>query len=189
MRVNSKGTLAYLSYWDLGTVILDIRNPAKPRYLGRTHFLGGEQGDAHSTALARGGRLLIETHETYLGKPTLWNIANPRHPVRLSVLSPPKRLYPTGPADSVGFTNGVHDPKVVGNRAFFSWYSLGVLVFDITNPRKPRYVTRFLPTRTADPEQSFCPNKRCSLTWGVYPVGKNVFASDLVGGLWIFRLR
>ena len=189
VRVNSKGTLAYLSYWDLGTVILDIRNPAKPRYLGRTHFLAGEQGDAHSTALARGGRLLIETHETYLGKPTLWSITNPRHPVRLSVLAPPKRLYPTGPANIVGFTNGAHDPKVVGNRAFFSWYRLGVLVFDITNPRKPRYLTHFLPTPTADPELSFCERKRCSLTWGVYPVGKTVFASDIIGGLWIFRLR
>ncbi len=189
VRVNAAGTRAYLSYWDLGTVLLDIRNPARPRYLGRTHFLPGEEGDAHSTALARGGRLLIETHENGIGKPTFWNIANARKPVRLSGFTPPQRLYPSTGVVPTGLGTSVHDPKVVRNRVFFSWYSLGVLVVDITNPRKPRYVTRFLPAPAADPEQTFCPRKRCTLTWGVYPVGKTVFASDLIGGLWIFRLR
>jgi hypothetical protein len=189
VRTNATGTKAYLSYWDLGTVILDIRKPARPRYLGRTSFRPGEEGDAHSTALAAGGRILIETHETAGGTPTLWNIANPRHPVRLATFTPPQRLYKALPQDRTGFTNSVHDPKVVGDRAFFSWYALGVVVADISNPRRPRYLARFLPTRVQDPEQTFCPGKRCTMTWGVYPVGQTVFASDLVGGLWIFRLR
>ena len=45
---NDAGTRAYLSYWDLGTVILDISNPSAPRYLGRTGFEGDEDGNAHS---------------------------------------------------------------------------------------------------------------------------------------------
>jgi hypothetical protein len=189
VRTNAAGTLAYLSYWDLGTVILDIRNPQHPRYLGRTHFLPGEEGDAHSTALAHNGKLLIETHETGLGKPTFWNIGNPRHPVRLSEFSPPKRLYGSAPPDTSGLTDSVHDPKVVGNRVYFSWYGLGVLLVDFSNPRHPRFLARFLPSSSRDPEQSFCQGKRCSLTWGVYPVGNVVFASDMIGGLWIFRAR
>lgn len=189
VRTNLAGTLAFLSYWDLGTVILDIRNPARPRYLGRTTFRPGEQGDAHSSALAFGGRVLIETHETGGGTPTFWNIANPRHPVRLSTFSPPARLYDNLPADRTGFTDSVHDPKVVGKRAYFSWYGLGVVVADISNPRHPRFVARFLPSATRDPEQTFCPGRRCTQVWGVYPVGKTIYASDLVGGLWVFRLR
>jgi hypothetical protein len=188
VRTNATATRAYLSYWDLGTVILDIRNPAHPRYLGRTHFLPGEQGDAHSSALADGGRILIETHETGGGIPTIWNIANRRRPVRLAEFDPPRRLYNGLPPDRTGFTDSVHDPKVVGKRAYFSWYALGVVVADISNPRHPRFVARFLPTPTRDPEQSFCPDTRCTMTWGVYPVGKTVYASDIVGGLWIFRL-
>ena len=189
VRVNAAGTRAYLSYWDLGTVILDVRSPAHPRYLGRTHFLPGEEGDAHSSVLTRGGRLLIETHETAGGKPTFWNVANPRRPVRLGVFSPPRRLYRAVPPGNTGLANSVHDPKVVGHRAFFSWYGLGVVIADISNPRHPRFVARFLPRRSPDPEQSFCPKSRCTLTWGVYPVGKTVYASDMIGGLWIFRLR
>ena len=187
--MNAAGTRAYLSYWDLGTVILDIRNPARPRYLGRTHFLASEEGDAHSSALARGGRLLVETHETPGGKPTFWNISNPKHPVRLGVFAPPKRLYASAKAASSGLNDSVHDPKVSGNLVFFSWYGLGVVIANIANPRHPRFVARFLPSRTRDPEQSFCANKRCTLTWGVYTVGKVVYASDMIGGLWVFRLR
>src|SRR5436309_106446 len=35
VRVNPTATRAYLSYWDLGTVILDISRLARPRMLGR----------------------------------------------------------------------------------------------------------------------------------------------------------
>src|SRR2546423_3587022 len=35
VRVNEAATRAYLSYWNLGTVILDISDQAHPRYLGR----------------------------------------------------------------------------------------------------------------------------------------------------------
>ena len=45
---NAAATRAYLSYWDLGTVILDVTNPAAPRYLGRTGAAGDPEGDAHS---------------------------------------------------------------------------------------------------------------------------------------------
>jgi hypothetical protein len=50
---NRAGTRAFLSYWDLGTVILDISRPERPRYLGRTRFRDGESGNAHSAALGR----------------------------------------------------------------------------------------------------------------------------------------
>ena len=53
------GTRAYLSYWDLGTVVLDVSTPARPRYLGRTR---GAVDNSHSAWLGRDG-LLVETHE------------------------------------------------------------------------------------------------------------------------------
>ena len=177
---NAQATRAFLSYWDLGTVILDITNPAKPRYLGRTPAVDGE-GDAHSAWLAKGGKVLIETHENAVGRPFFFDISNPRKPRLLS------RFGPVGGGN--GFTVGVHDPKVIGQRAYFSWYSRGVLVANIANPRKPRLLARFTPAPSPDPERSFCTNSRCSLIWGVYPTSKYVLASDIVGGLWIFRVR
>ena len=52
---NEQATRAYLSYWDLGTVILDISDPTRPAYPGRTNAPA-----THSAAIARGGNLLAD---------------------------------------------------------------------------------------------------------------------------------
>jgi hypothetical protein len=185
VRVNAAATRAYVSYWDLGTVILDISKPAQPRYLGRTT---DSQGSAHSTAITANGKVMIETHETNGGRPSFWDISNPRRPRLLSVFNPPARLVKAAAAGgAAGFTLGVHDPKILGKRAYFSWYGLGVIVADISNPRHPKFVAQFLPPPTPDPENEFCANKSCTYTWGVYPTKTYVAAADMVGGLWTFR--
>jgi hypothetical protein len=187
VRVNAAATRAYVSYWDLGTVILDVSDPHHPAYLGRTH---DTQGSAHSTALTANGKVMIETHETRGGRPSFWNVSDPRRPRLLGVFNPPARLVSAAEKrGGAGFTLGVHDAKIVGRRAYFSWYVLGVLVADISNPRHPKFVAQFLPRAARDPGREFCPGKRCSYTWGVF-AGKNYsVASDMVGGLWVFRVR
>ena len=57
------GQRAYVSYWDAGVVILDIADPRNPRYLGRTTYGDGDEGNAHSAALAKGGRVLVQADE------------------------------------------------------------------------------------------------------------------------------
>jgi len=185
VRVNPAATRAYLSYWNLGTVILDISKPSQPTYLGRTT---DTQGSAHSTAITSNGKVMIETHETNGGRPSFWDISNPRKPRLLSVFKPPARLVKEAKTRGAGgFTLGVHDPKIIGNRAYFSWYALGVIIVDISNPRHPRFVAQFLPPPTRDPENEFCAKQSCTYTWGVYPTRKYVAAADMVGGLWTFR--
>ena len=184
VMTNPAATRAYLSYWDLGTVILDISRPETPRYLGRTRT-GDPEGDAHSVALARGGRLLIETHETYAGYPTLFDISNPRRPRKLSDF----RLPGVGGGRSgASFSASVHDARVVGNRVYFSWYERGVVAADISRPRRPRLIASFLPRPTAD--TVLCrEGQRCTMTWGVSVQPGYVLASDMISGLWVLRLR
>lgn len=184
---NAAATRAYLSYWDFGTVVLDIRDPTRPRYLGRTQPV---QGHAHSAWLA--GSLLAETHEIDGGRPALYDVADPRQPRPLSRLA----LPPLAPAGSLGrvsgidLTRSVHDPKLVGGEGIFSWYAQGVVAFDLRDPHRPRFLDRFLPPPTRDPEQLLCPGARCTAVWGVAPAGDGVvLASDLVSGLWVLRLR
>ena len=185
VRVNTAATRAYLSYWNLGTVMLDISSPTRPRLLGRTT---DPQGSAHSTAITPNGRVLIETHETNGGRPSFWDISKPRRPRLLSVFKPPARLIANARRrGAAGFTLGVHDAKIIGKRAYFSWYALGVIVADISNPRHPKFVAQFLPPPTRDPENEFCAKQSCTYTWGVYPTRKYVAAADMVGGLWVFR--
>lgn len=181
---NSAATRAFLSYWNLGTIILDIRNPSKPRFLGRTppeH----EQTDAHSAWLGRHGTVLVETHELPDGHPSFYDISNVRRPRWLSNLVLPH----APPSPALGFMTGVHDPKVLGSRAYFSWYARGVVIASIANPRRPRILARFVPPPSRDQERALCIRPACSLVWGVYATRNEVLASDMVGGLWVLRLR
>ena len=193
---NAAGTRAFLSYWDLGTVILDIRDPTRPRYLGRTRFASGSVGNAHSAWLGRRERLLIQTHETQNGRPVLYDVSRPTRPVRLAEVRLPSSVLAAGrrqPAaarhDAFSLRDSVHDPKIRGNRAFFSWYGQGVVLADIANPRKPRFLARFLPRATPDHGEMLCEGHSCRSVWGVYVDGDVVYASDMLSGLWVLRLR
>ena len=65
VRANDAGTKAYLSYWDAGTIILDITNPAAPVVEGRTVFPAGAEGNAHSVDIARDDTLLVQADEDF----------------------------------------------------------------------------------------------------------------------------
>jgi hypothetical protein len=193
---NEAGTRAYLSYWDLGTVILDISRPEQPRYLGRTRFEGDEVGNAHSAALGSNETLLVETHETDGGTATLWDITNKASPQRLGEVALSEQLLRQGRrgeeverVQGLDLSDSVHDPKLAGRHAYFSWYRQGVVAADVSDPANPSVVARFLPTPTRDPDRVFCPGSRCRAVWGVYVTPQYVLASDIIGGLWVVRLR
>ena len=63
VRAGHDGTVAYLSYWDAGVIILDISDPSRPRYLGRTTFAPTAEGNAHSVAEAASGQLIVQADE------------------------------------------------------------------------------------------------------------------------------
>ena len=180
---NAAATRAYLSYWSLGTVILDISDPAKPRYLGRT---ARGPGNAHSAWLLPGEKTLLETHETLRGRPVVWSVADPAHPVRLAIVRLPNRLTPGGLfSGRLPLSDSVHDPKVVGHRAYFSWYGQGVALFGVKNPRTPRFVVRFRPPPGRDRHGLLCPGETCTAVWGVFPMPRYILASDMLTGLWV----
>jgi hypothetical protein len=182
VRTNAAATRAYLSYWDLGTVILDIAQPAHPRYLGRT--LPG-QGEAHSTWFMHGEKILLETHELDHGRPVIWDVHDPARPVRLATVRLPARVQPGGTFTGAPLTDSVHDPKAAGHYGYFSWYGQGVALFDLKNPRKPRFLTRFKPPPARDEHGLLCPDERCTAVWGVFVMPHYVLASDMSSGLWV----
>jgi hypothetical protein len=188
--------IAYVSYWDLGTVMLDVSDPADPQFIGRTEFADGVEGNAHSAWTARGGNLLIQTDEDFDPTPnpdveTAWgyghifDISDKSNPVELATLKMPSthQFPPPGPGD---FT--IHDPKVRGNTLYLSWYTEGVVVMDISKPADPRIVAQFIPPEKAeDPLGIFFPGEAYTEIWGVFPYRNYVLASDINNGLWVFR--
>jgi hypothetical protein len=70
-RASVDGTKAYVSYWDLGVVTLDITDVANPTLVSRTRFPAGADGDAHSVVpYSAGGRHLLLTNDEDFDVPT-----------------------------------------------------------------------------------------------------------------------
>lgn len=167
---------AYVSMWDLGTVIFDIKDPENPVYVGRTDFSSEQQGAAHSAALAKGGNVLIETrevsspvrpgYEKSYGYTRIFDIKDKANPKLLSEF---KTDLTEKIEDGPTFANTVHDPKVQGNTLYLSHYAGGVYAVDITDPSKPVQIGQYTPDQ-AD-------------VWGVFVDRNYVLASDMGQGL------
>jgi hypothetical protein len=180
LLTDNNGQYAYVSMWDLGTVIFDIRDPENPVLVGRTEYAPNQKGSAHSAALARGGNILIETrevsnpvgtgYESAYGYTRIFDISDKSNPKLLSnfVTDLTFDIPPTS-AGRTTFAKTVHDPKVQGNTLYLSYYSGGVVSVDITDPANPVEIGRYTPD-SAD-------------VWGVYIDRNYVLASDMGQGL------
>jgi hypothetical protein len=65
VTVNGNGTVAYLSYWDAGYVLLDVSDPANPAFMGVGPWPDGAEGNAHAAWPAKGGNLLVTSDEDF----------------------------------------------------------------------------------------------------------------------------
>jgi hypothetical protein len=63
-RASADGTEAYVSYWDLGVLTLDITDVTDPTLVSRTQFPADADGDAHSVVpYSAGGRNFLLTND------------------------------------------------------------------------------------------------------------------------------
>ena len=202
VRFAAGGTQAYLSYWDAGTVILDITKVRTPKVIGHLEREPrGPDGDNHSVSFAPGDVVLVN-HEDFSparpearfggcgpslggwGKISIWDMTRPARPKRLSV-------FGTKRSDKRKMTNAniftVHNTEVAGGSdVFASWYSDGIRWIDISRPRRPREVASFIPPARRDPQGFF---RKTVLMWGVHPIPARglVLGSDINGGLYVLR--
>ena len=131
-------------------------------------------GRTHRRATAAvGQRRQHRIHEIVQPVPTLYDISDPTSPVKLS--------------DFVidGFENDtVHDPRLQGQIAAFSWYSFGVQIADISRPAAPTLLASFVPEHDIVNPDFFCTTP-CSEVWGAYIHRDYILASDMNSGLWV----
>ena len=81
----------------------------------------------------------------------------------------------------------VHNTEVLGNRAYSSWYSNGVVAIDLSDPTRPRWAGQFVPATSNRHANSL--GRGPAEMWGVSidPETSIVYASDMRTGLWIVR--
>ncbi len=196
VRFADRGRRVYASYWDAGTIDLDLRDPARPRFAGRTVVTPpDEDGDNHSVALGKDGKVLLVDSEDFSpldcpgarrfgawGRVHLYDGRDRDGTALLGNFSTANsRSRRTDGLYSVHETEVVRDTQ-----AFSAWYSDGVVWWTLAKPRHPRLVGQFVPPAGRDPRGFF---PAVPLVWGVHPVGdgKLVLASDVNTGLWILK--
>ena len=84
-------------------------------------------------------------------------------------------------------TSTVHDPKIVGKRAYVSWYDFGVRVLDLSRPGSPRALAHFQPGAGRNAANPWCPV--CTFVWGAFPNRDYFVATDMNTGLWVAKIR
>ncbi len=140
-----RGNRLFTSGWGSGasrgrTEIYDIANIASqaPTLLGfiedTTSITAGN--NMHSSWPSEDGKFLYSCRETNngTGDVRVYNISDPATPLLVNSLT----------MQDLGL-NAVspHNPVVMGNYLYVSWYQAGVQVFDITSPASPTHVGQY----------------------------------------------
>ncbi|HEX6674903.1 MAG TPA: hypothetical protein VF486_07740 [Actinomycetes bacterium] len=197
------GTKLFASWWAAGVVFLDISDPSRPRWIGRTSYKQGDRVQAaHSGWFNRDETLFVQNDETLGVNPKtpgetwtyqrIWDTRDLAHPMLVSSFA--TEAAAPGADARIG-TDGiysVHNAVIDGNLEYASWYSDGVRVVDLADPAHPREVGYFVPPATGTaPDGVSAPGggRTFPLVWGVYRANGLVFASEMGSGLWIFRYR
>ncbi len=203
-----RGNRMFTSGWGTGSVrgrteIYDIANlgTQAPTLLGFIEDTSSVTAgnNMHSSWSSEDGNFLYSCRETSNGNADLrtYNISNPAQPLLVNKLGMNDlNLNATSP----------HNPVVMGNYLYVSWYEAGMQVFDLTNPAAPKQVGQYdsyqaaraepeeLKSLTeAEPWDMICGLNRGQNTlptgydgnWAVFPfLGQNkVLMGDLKNGL------
>jgi hypothetical protein len=194
-----RGRKLFASFWGAGEQFLDISDPAAPKLVGQTAYRAGDAyRGAHSGWFNHDETLFVQNDEatsTVGGSWTHQRIFDTTRLDRPTLLSTFATESAVPGRDGQVRRDGiysVHNAVIRGTVEYASWYSDGVRVVDLADPRRPREVAWFVPPpgpvrQTVLSGQNGA--RGMPLVWGVYPSKDLVLASDMNSGLWVFRVR
>jgi len=145
----------YVAYWDAGTWLLDVSDPADPAPIARVRNrpegdtdggFGGLPGNSHYVQPSPDGRLLAVGREAWNDPSTdavegpgpvdVFDVSDPTSPTHLTTLAPPP-----SPENERGET--AHNLGWREDRLYVAWYGGGVRVYDLADPTAPRILGRY----------------------------------------------
>jgi hypothetical protein len=177
VALSPDGRTAYLSYWDLGVIMLDVSEPDSPRWLGRYAEPQAAEGNTHSVALAHDGKLALVADETFgppWGRVRLVDVQDPANPVQVGSFDTPDSAAGT-PGEQYAYT--IHNPLTDDrdpNRAYLAWYADGVRLLDISDASRPVEIVNWIPPQGG-------------MIWNVSFMGDLLLAGDINNGLFVLR--
>lgn len=119
------------------------------------------------------------------GNVRIWDYSDEENPVLASEFDTRCSFDPTHEDCDPRGTYSVHNTIVERDRAYFSWYSDGVLALDISDPYDPVETARYSPGGDEFEEQ----NGGIQDVWGIYkePGKPWIYASDRNSGLYVLK--
>ena len=165
----------------------------------RAAYGSSADGDGHSSNFDEQNNLLFSADKDFgksctsgtekgFGYLRVWDWTAPGGPRQVGSYKTPNS---TGTKDVNAGDYTIHNPLLVGQEIFASWYTDGIRIIDVADPANPRETAFFVPPSENNPVK---PSQRGTLTnaaqvWGVAhdPVTNYIFASDMNSGLWILR--
>jgi hypothetical protein len=177
VTLSADGRTAYLSYWDLGVILLDVSEPNAPRWLGRFAEPPAAEGNTHSVALAHDGSLALVADETFgppWGRLRLVDVQDPANPVQVGSFDTPDSAAGTR-GEQYAYT--IHNPLTDTrdpNRAYLAWYADGVRLVDVSDAARPVELMNWIPPQGG-------------MIWNVSFMGDLLLAGDINNGLFVLR--
>jgi hypothetical protein len=183
------GSRAYLALWNGGVLVADVDRPI-------LQVLRDDTGTARPAAFVAAHSVVpLQTPGYLLVTNELWrcpfspiyvvSIADPARPHVVATLALPENRCDGLPAGDAVYNP--HNPLVVGNLAFVSWYSAGVQVLDVSDPLQPERVAQFVPGVEGAAPFSYIGTYPVQ-TWS-YPILRDglFYVVDIQSGLYILR--
>jgi len=177
VALSPDGRTAYLSYWDLGVLILDVTEPSAPRQLGWFVEPPSDEGNTHSVALAHDGKLMLVADETEAppwGALRLVDIADPGNPRQVATF---ETTDAASARQGEPYAYSVHNPLTDDrnpDQAYLAWYGDGVRLVNIVDASQPTEIASWVPPHGG-------------MIWNVAFVGDLLLAGDINNGLYILR--
>jgi len=206
-----EGTMGYVGYGPY-VVVLDMADPTQPKLVGRLQmsppFKLGTTMSVHGVMKMPGKPLMFATSEAGgggggctepLNFSAMIDIKDPTKPRLMSLFPVP--VPPKGAPYSSFCDNGArfgphninheyHSPDVQkqGDLIYLTYFSAGLRIFDIKDPRMPKEVGWFIPPT---PIKRYGPPSKSSLSTQTEEVAVdrrgNIYVNDRQWGLWILR--
>jgi hypothetical protein len=177
VALSPDGRTAYLSYWDLGVIILDVSEPTAPRSLGWFAEPLSDEGNTHSVSVAHDGKLLLVADETEAppwGGLRLVDIVDPATPKQVGTFETADAASGR-PGDAYGYS--IHNPLTDDrnpDRAYIAWYGDGVRLLNIADGSQPAEIASWVPPHGG-------------MIWNVAFLGDLLLAGDINNGLYVLR--
>jgi hypothetical protein len=139
-------TYAYVAYWNLGVVILDVTDPANPTKVGAANDMGA--AGSIEIHMARQAEDLIDGRVIVVAEPEITQQATTGYMTMIDVTDPTAPKFVSnwkipGDSDSADGGRGPHYFDLRDGRVALASYSAGFWVFDIhdrANLEQPRTV-------------------------------------------------